>query len=455
MKSQNARKECVQPWIHRSARRHRPLFLKLLGVIALTLVAVNLTVFLFWKHAFHYEVGQIAERHFRQYAISLLAEVPLDLNSQTATEFSQQYGMEIVRSQKEGRITSPEAVQLLDKMGGEKWIREECDEFNPKENLRLIWRRGIGGVLQVHASDTTLLLVSMRPFAPTHHDIFGLLTILTVVMGFTALGVHHLLKPMRRLQKGVLAIESGDFGFRLKTDSQDEVARISASFNSMAESIQRRIEAREQLLRDVSHEFRSPLTRIRLATEMLTETSLQKDLLEDISILETMVQEILESDRMASPAGKIKSQKMDLVELIHSILPDFESRPPTIQLNDQLEPIWIMGDGERLRIALRNLFDNAVKYSSDQVQPVEVSLTRSKEFWVLRIRDYGPGIPEPEHARIFEPFYRLDKARTMGQGFGLGLALAKRICDAHGISITLESNSGGGATFQLDFPIAA
>ena len=99
------------------------------------------------------------------------------------------------------------------------------------------------------------------------------------------------------------------------------------------------------------------------------------------------------------------------------------------------------------------MLDNALKYSPVDANPVAVKLNRNSEGgYRLLVRDQGPGIPEAERARIFEPFYRVDKARTLGQGFGLGLALVKRICDAHGITLSVKNNADRGACFQLDFP---
>jgi signal transduction histidine kinase len=433
------------------SHRSRSLFFKLLGVIVLTLVAVNVTVFLFWKHAFRQDERVKAESHLLRYGQFLLSSLPSPLDSSAAAAFSKSNDLEVAKLSREGAVYSDGARKLLRKLGNGRWWERETQAALAQGQTKLFWKRGIGGILRVEGTDTTVLLHSMHPTFPAHHALLGLLTTLTVLMVFSALGVHHFLKPMRRLEKGVRAIEGGQLDFRLETKGHDEVARIAASFNAMAESIQKRIQSRDQLLRDVSHEFRSPLTRLRVAAEMLPTGNLRSDVLEDISILESMVQEILESERLASPAGGLKRDRVDLPTLIQSVVSDFDNRGPGLRVTVGSAAMVFEGDEDRLRIALRNLIDNALKYSANQSEPVHISLAENGPYWTLRIRDRGPGIPHAERERIFEPFYRIDKARTMGQGFGLGLALVKRICDAHAIPLSIEDNPEPGTTFRLDF----
>ena len=110
-------------------------------------------------------------------------------------------------------------------------------------------------------------------------------------------------------------------------------------------------------------------------------------------------------------------------------------------------------DPDRMRIVLRNLIENALKYGAGAKRPVEVSLRLEAGAALVVVRDYGPGIPEAEQRLVFEPFYRIDRSRSMAPGYGLGLALCKRIVEAHGGSITVTGAEGTGTQVRIRLPI--
>jgi signal transduction histidine kinase len=213
------------------------------------------------------------------------------------------------------------------------------------------------------------------------------------------------------------------------------------------------IQARDQLLLDVSHELRSPLTRMKVALALMPADQNRNSLESDVIEMEIMISEMLELERLRNPHG-LSRQNQDLVPILREVAQRFGRRSPGVRLSAHPEMILMKIDGERVRVVLRNLLENAFKYSLPDSQPVGVSATQNKEAVVIRVTDDGQGIPESQIAHIFEPFFRVDPSRSKKTGgYGLGLSISKRITEAHGGTITAENNRERGAVFILTFPL--
>ncbi len=172
--------------------------------------------------------------------------------------------------------------------------------------------------------------------------------------------------------------------------------------------------------------------------------------------MEKMITDILEASRMQHNAGSLNRQPVDLAVLIGTLLPDFKDRPPGIKVRGDLVATRILADREKAGTALKNIIDNALKYSKKGHEPVEISLTREPGKACVTIRDHGLGIPVEDQPYIFEPFYRADKSRTRTTGgYGLGLSMCKTIMEAHGGRIELTSAVNRGTTVILAFPAGA
>lgn len=208
------------------------------------------------------------------------------------------------------------------------------------------------------------------------------------------------------------------------------------------------------MLVDVSHELRSPLTRMKVGLEFVKDATVRAQWQQETRDLESMVAELLEAERLSSDYGGIQATEADLVVLVRDVVETYHERQPIIQLVSTPETLLLRVDVERVRIALRNVLDNALKYSSATGPAVEVRVQRDETSAFVSVRDFGPGIPPEEQARVFQPFYRVDKSRerTTG-GYGLGLSLAKKIMTAHHGDILLASTPGEGSTFTLQFPL--
>ncbi len=271
---------------------------------------------------------------------------------------------------------------------------------------------------------------------------------LTLVLAGAYLLIRRIMRPVKLLEEGIREAGRGNLDYRVPVISSDELGNLSRSFNEMNGKIGEMIESRERLLLDVSHELRSPLTRMRVALEFLPEGQARTGIGEDIAALNAMITEILETERLRRGGG-LKKERLDLAALVGETVSAFPAGRINVTVADSPSLI-IEGDRERLKMVIRNLLENAIKYSDSSSSPVEMHLTREKEDAVIRVRDHGPGIPKGDIDRVFEPFYRSDPSRSRETGgYGLGLHLCRRIVEAHGGTIELESEEGKGACFVV------
>jgi signal transduction histidine kinase len=274
----------------------------------------------------------------------------------------------------------------------------------------------------------------------------------TLVFGFSYLLMRHILKPVKLLQQGVLQLSTGNMDHNIPVNRNDELGDLTRSFNNMTRRIREMIRARDQLLLDVSHELRSPLTRIRVALELLPHSQDRCSILEDISEIEKMITDILESERLKEGHGRLKIAVLDLVELIRNVAGEYATSIPAIRISAVAEKVMVNADEERIRILIKNILENSIKYSLPDSRPVEVSIKKDENAVSVLIQDDGSGIPAQDIPYLFEPFYRVDKSRSKKTGgYGLGLHLCKKIMDAHGGEIKIYNNPRRGITVQLKF----
>jgi signal transduction histidine kinase len=264
-----------------------------------------------------------------------------------------------------------------------------------------------------------------------------------------------LLRPVRWLGEGVEQLGSGQLDIVLPVRTRDEFGSLTDAFNRMVRRVREMVQARNQLLLDVSHELRSPLTRMKVAVEFLPESENKEELVSDIDEMEMMVAELLELERLRDGRG-LNSSFQDLVPILREMTARFNSRRPGVHFSAASQAIELNIDADKIRTVLRNLLENAFKYSLPDSQPVEISCVQSDHSVVIRVSDDGPGIPVEDAAGLFEPFFRVDRSRSKKTGgYGLGLSICKRIMEAHGGDIVFQNNPVRGASFILTFPRSA
>ncbi len=281
-----------------------------------------------------------------------------------------------------------------------------------------------------------------------------LLAVLALILAGSYLLARRMLRPINWLTEGAVQISKANFSHQVPIRAPDELGQLTTAFNEMAQRVRDMIRARERLLLDVSHELRSPLTRMKVALELVRDEATTCRLQDEIRELEAMIGELLESERLTSMHGGLTLAEVDLVALVREVAEDYSSAGAGVRVGSAPASVLLKLDRDRIRMALRNVIENAVKHSSPERGPVDVRIEQENSAVKVSVQDHGPGIPPDEQPLIFEPFYRVDKSRTRETGgYGLGLSMAKTIMTAHGGGIFLSSAPGQGSTFTLTFPI--
>ena len=301
------------------------------------------------------------------------------------------------------------------------------------------------------------------------------LSILIIALGVSA-GVcyflaRYLASPVDRLRLATRRMAAGDLNVRVLPalrGRQDDLGLLAADLDAMAERLRQLLDSKQQLLRDVSHELRSPLARLQLALSLARreDSSAERHLARigsEADRLEQLIARTLKLVRLERPAGALEQVPVDVAELLRNIGSDvaIEADAQGCLVDVQAQPeLVVSGDPELLRSAFENVIRNAVRYSPPGAL-VEVAARRvaahSGEAVEVSVRDSGPGVPEKELGLIFEPFYRVDAAREhrSAGGEGLGLAIAARAVVLHGGRIEARNLEGGGLVVAMTLPAEA
>ena len=263
------------------------------------------------------------------------------------------------------------------------------------------------------------------------------------------------LRPLRWLKEGVEKVSAGDLSTRVPVVRMDEVGQVARAFNHMTERVEDMLNDHDRLMADVSHELRSPLARIKVALEMIPESSKREQIATDVREMEALTSALLERERIKNRADRRDSEEFDLVAMTRSIVDGYEGQTPAVVLTESPDTLKIQADKALLKVLVQNLVDNAVKFSLDDSGPIEVQLGHDEKLINLTIEDDGRGIPEDMTDRVLEPFVKLDPARGHRSGYGLGLNLCQRIVQAHGGSIRLQPREPRGTRASVELPLMA
>jgi two-component system sensor histidine kinase CpxA len=287
---------------------------------------------------------------------------------------------------------------------------------------------------------------------------YGAIVLVIVTMG-SILSVH-LAVPLRRLRGVVDRFGRGDLAARVGSARKDEIGELSRAFDEMAERIQVLLNAERRLLQDVSHELRSPLTRLDVAADLALTSEDPSEFLgrikRDISRLAVLVEELLQLTRAEGDPAAQKMEPVPLDDLMYRLIEDCsleaESRGCTLVLC-HIEPCTALGESELIRRAVENVLRNAVKHAPSGTA-VEIRLEKHADRAVILVRDHGPGVPDDLLGAIFEPFFRVEGHRSRASGgIGLGLAIARRAVELHQGHIVAR-NSTPGLLIAVEIPLA-
>jgi signal transduction histidine kinase len=273
-----------------------------------------------------------------------------------------------------------------------------------------------------------------------------LLLLLLVCFALAAFLVRMTNRSLERLARAADAIGQDPANAPLAETGPSEIRRVIAAFNRMQERVRRYLVERGRLLSAISHDLKTPLTRLRLRAEMLPDPELRAKMLRDLDEMQTMVGATL--DFFSAVGRDHGRQPVDVGALIDSVCEDRRDSGQALSVRGA--PIApYRADPQALRRCLENLVENAVRYGAS----AEIEIRDSPERLRIAIHDRGPGIPEAELERVFEPFYRLEGSRNMDSGgTGLGLSIARSIARWHGGDVTLRNAGSAGLVAELALP---
>lgn len=266
------------------------------------------------------------------------------------------------------------------------------------------------------------------------------------------LAVRWLFRPLAPIRAGAAYIGAGHFSHRIHVPREDELGALASDINAMAGRVEGMLEAKRQLLLGVSHELRSPLSRMNLALALVEESPTTRALREDTEQMRHIIETLLDAERLGSAHTILDRSAVQLPELVESLRQRFFAHEPRLQIHCSGEP-GAQLDAARIELMLKNLVGNALRYAPEG--PVVLSVTGNNGQVQFSVRDYGPGIPPEQRAHLGEPFYRSDASRTRETGgTGLGLYLARQVARAHGGDLKLAESDAAGALFVVTMPAA-
>lgn len=292
-----------------------------------------------------------------------------------------------------------------------------------------------------------------------------IISMVLISMFLISLGVYALIFPLERklqlIQMGVNEVSEGNLDVQLQVIGQDEIARLSATFNAMTEHIKRLIESQRELTRAVSHELRTPVARIRFAVDMLADTDdeesrfMQRDYIdEDIESLNGLIDEILTYAKLEEGSPKLDLEAVNLKELVEQVVRETNALGKSIEVvgNPPSAKVTAIADRRYLHRVIQNLAGNALRYAETTII-ISAGVKKGNAF--VSVEDDGHGIPESDREKVFIPFARLDDSRTRASGgYGLGLSIVSRIAFWFNGSMSVdESPKLSGARFVMTWPV--
>ena len=272
-------------------------------------------------------------------------------------------------------------------------------------------------------------------------------------------------RPLRQMARAAKSMAAGDYSQRVETTSRDEVGQLAETFNAMAGELAGTERLRRDLVANVSHELKTPITALRAHLENLLDGVEQPDpatlevMLDQSDRLSRLVEQLLELSRLESGDLPLHREPMPLRPLVERVVSEVAvaRRDEGVAVHNQVPADLsdLDADRERVHQVLFNLLDNAVRFTPEGGD-VTVTAARENGRCVVSVSDTGPGVDAEHLPRLFERFCRVDPARSRaGGGTGIGLAIAKSVVEAHGGHIWAESSPGHGSAFRFDLPVAA
>jgi signal transduction histidine kinase len=295
-------------------------------------------------------------------------------------------------------------------------------------------------------ANTELRATFMRPPRPWPLEIlYAAIAAILVVSAAAAVIARRVARPLSELAAAASVVAHGGSAPHLRERGPDDVRNASIAFNRMTETVTRTLESQRQLLSAVGHDLRTPITAMRINLEFVEDPEMRERLFRNLDELQVLTESVLSAAR---GAGGETKRNVDLSALVESLCADLDEIGEPVTCHP-LPPAPLSCRPNEIRRAVRNLVENAVAYG----HKAEVALNETPSGYEIVVDDAGPGIPENDRQRVFEPFVRLETSRNEETGgTGLGLTLVKAITEGHGGAIILENRDEGGLRARMQLP---
>ncbi len=319
----------------------------------------------------------------------------------------------------------------------------------------------IGSVFAIVESGTTDLVQAVI-------KIFISVAVLCLIAGFIMIWIltKRMITPLQQMSAAAKRFAVGDFSYRVKIDSNDELADLGYAFNDMADALDKLENSRRSFVANVSHELKTPMTSIAGFIDGILDGTIPKEkqdyylkiVSDEVRRLSRLVVAMLNMSKMESGDFEMKPKNYNITDQIIHILLTFEQKieKKNIEIRglEDIKPYRVNADTDMIYQVIYNLFDNAVKFTNENGY-IDISVKEAGSFIQVSIKNSGEGINKQELSRIFERFYKVDKSRSLdAKGAGLGLYIVKMMVEMHGGRIYAKSDSANEAEFVFTLPKA-
>jgi signal transduction histidine kinase len=444
---------------------------RLLAAFTLVVIIVIGSVFFFTYRQTRLEISQIAERAQSLQDDRIVQQLSniyrLTRNWSSVQPFVVQwgelYGRHIILTDNNGIVVADSDETL---------IGTQYDNQSPSRLIATgpefgsIRSNNVGIVHIINTSEPDINLASLQITYQSIGRFFlwgGFLAIAIAILLSFFLS-RRILAPIKALTSAARQVGKGDFSKRIEYPVRGEMGELAQSFNSMADDLQRTERLRRNMVADIAHELRTPLSNLRGYLEAIKDGVVKPDdatidlLNEEASTLSRLINDLQELSLSDAGELKMETRPEDISGLIRqavtALLPKANAKGLTVETDLPVEIPPVNIDSHRIKQVLQNLLQNALTHTG-QGGKISVSAGQSDKLVSVSVTDNGEGISPEDLPMIFERFYRVDKSRTRSTGgSGLGLTIAKRIVEAHGGTIEAASQLGQGSTFSFTLPVA-
>ncbi|MCB1756901.1 MAG: HAMP domain-containing histidine kinase [Gammaproteobacteria bacterium] len=421
------------------ARIRHSLAARLLLISIASLFAVLLVISVFFATGWGHKFDEVLLPHLQRYHAYLLQELGNPPTREKAAALASQLPLQILLFDEQGSWSSD----------GQAVARETLEKPRRPRNSELYRDDHSERFYLHHRSGDTEVFIGISKFPERGHG-GPLLLLIALILAVSYWLIKRLFQPLKPIRAGVAEFSEGNFSHRIPEARKDELGELAGQVNHMADAIDAMLKAKRDLLLAISHELRSPLTRSKVALELIEQNDITDGIRRDLNDMEQLLSEILESERLknAHAHSVLQRSEFSLEELLRDVTGKLDPDGKRIRLD--AEDCICLLDRPRIKLLLHNLLGNALRHNRDEIGPVGLHARCHDGQLVIDISDHGEGIATEHLLHLTEPFYRVDPSRQRKTGgYGLGLHLCQVIAEAHGGGLRIESVLGKGTTVHV------